>query len=86
MAFVITGLCAGVKDGACIEACPVDAIHGKPEDEILHIDPARCIDCDVCAIACPVDAIFRDKDVPEKWKRYIAINQDYFLKEYEKAG
>jgi ferredoxin len=79
MAFVITKLCIGVKDGACTEVCPVDAIHGREEDEMLFIDPDRCIDCDVCAISCPVNAIFRDKEVPEKYKEYIAINRDYFL-------
>lgn len=27
MAYVITDACAGVKDAACVEVCPVDAIH-----------------------------------------------------------
>lgn len=81
MAFVITQPCIGVKDGACIEACPVDAIHGRPEDPMLYIDPKRCIDCDVCAIACPVDAIFREREVPEEWQAFIEVNRDYFLQE-----
>jgi ferredoxin len=32
MAYVINEPCIGVKDGSCVEACPVDAI--TPEDMV----------------------------------------------------
>ncbi len=57
MAYVIAEPCVGVKDTACVDACPVDCIHpkknttyddGRPTfDEVsqLYIDPIECIDC-----------------------------------------
>ena len=80
MTFVITEPCIGVKDGACVKACPVDCIEGRPADPQLYIDPERCVDCDVCATVCPVDAIFPEHKVPDKWKNYIGINNEYFGK------
>src|ERR1700682_4775246 len=70
MAFVIAEPCIGVKDTACVDACPVDCIHPKKdavyEDgrsgfndvEQLYIDPVECIDCGACVPVCPVSAIF----------------------------
>lgn len=78
MAFVITEPCIGVKDGVCAKACPVDCIEGRPDDPMLYIDPARCIDCDVCAMVCPVDAIYPEPKVPEKWAHFKQVNKDYF--------
>jgi len=40
--------------GACVEACPVDAI--KLEDK-AKVDPETCIDCGTCVDECPVEAI-----------------------------
>ena len=52
MAYQITD--AGIKCGACIASCPVEAIsmvNGK-----VTIDPAKCISCGTCAAVCPVGA------------------------------
>jgi NAD-dependent dihydropyrimidine dehydrogenase PreA subunit len=84
MAFVITEPCVGVKDGSCIDVCPVDCIHPMPSDpafqeaDQLYIDPTVCIDCNVCAAVCPVDAIFEDNDVPEQWAEFRALNEGYY--------
>jgi ferredoxin len=40
--------------GACVEACPVDAIT-MPEKAI--VDAEICTECGVCVDECPVDAI-----------------------------
>ena len=67
MTYVIAEPCIGVKDTACVDACPVDCIHpkksatyddGRPSfDEVsqLYIDPIECIDCGaLCRSArCP---------------------------------
>ncbi len=37
MPHVITEPCIGVKDTACTEVCPVDAIHGTEESEQYFI-------------------------------------------------
>ena len=84
MAYVIAEPCIGTKDTACVDACPVDCIHPKKEDEkhageeMLYIDPVECIDCGACVPVCPVSAIFALDDQPEKWKDYADRNAKYF--------
>lgn len=52
MAFKINETCLGC--GACLGACPVDAI--KMEGAVAVIDPDKCVDCGSCAGVCPVGA------------------------------
>jgi len=84
MAYVICEPCIDVKDTACVEVCPVDAIHPHPDtDEFeevdqLFINPEECIDCGACQPECPVDAIYEDVDVPEEWEDFIEKNRAYF--------
>lgn len=84
MAYIITEPCIGTRDKSCVDVCPVDCIHGKPDEDeskgMLYIDPEVCIDCGACVSACPVEAIYADSDVPEKWKNYIEINAEFFKK------
>ena len=89
MAYIIAEPCIGVKDTACVDACPVDCIHpkknttyndGRPGfDDVpqLYIDPVECIDCGACVPVCPVSAIFALDDLPEKWKHYTELNESY---------
>jgi NAD-dependent dihydropyrimidine dehydrogenase PreA subunit len=59
MAYVIAEPCIGTKDTACVDACPVDCIHPrKNEDDYatetqLYIDPVECIDCGACVPVAP---------------------------------
>ncbi len=84
MTYVITNPCVGVKDGSCVDVCPVDCIHpapGEPEfeqAEQLYINPDECIDCGACEPACPVSAIFEESAVPAEWQNFIKINADYY--------
>ncbi len=84
MTYVITSPCIGVKDGACVDVCPVDCIHpaeGEADYEDfpqLYINPDECIDCGACEPACPVTAIFEESAVPAQEKSYIQINADHF--------
>ena len=86
MTYVITQPCVGVKDGSCVDVCPVDCIHpaaGEPnydQFDQLYINPDECIDCGACEPACPVAAIFEESAVPEQWKEYTQLNADYFRK------
>jgi len=84
MAFVIGTPCIGVKDMACLDACPTDAIHAYPDSPQLYIEPATCIDCAACESACPVKAIYPGDQVPAAEKKFIAINSDFF-KTFDKA-
>jgi ferredoxin len=89
MSHYITEPCIGTKDTACVDVCPVDCIHPRPEAadfaaaEMLYIDPATCIDCGLCVDECPVQAIFPEDDLPEAWQGYAEINRQYFAR---KAG
>jgi ferredoxin len=84
MAYVICEPCIGVKDTACSEVCPVEAIHpmkdedGFEEAEQLFIDPDECIECGACAAECPVQAIFPEDEVPEEWQYFIEKNAKHF--------
>ena len=85
MAYVIAEPCIGVKDTTCVDACPVDCIHPKKNEDdfaaepLLYIDPVACIDCGACVPVCPVSAIFPINQLPEKWKRYAEINAKYYI-------
>jgi len=78
MTYVITQPCIGVKDGSCIDVCPVDCIDGSPETDMLYIDPEVCVDCAACTSVCPVGAIFADDEVPPEWAGFTTLNADYF--------
>lgn len=84
MAYVIAEPCIGTKDTACVDACPVDCIHPKKDEEkfgseeMLYIDPVECIDCGACVPVCPVSAIFALDDLPEKWAEFTQRNAAFF--------
>lgn len=89
MAYVIAEPCIGTKDTACVDACPVDCIHPKQDEEdfetaeLLYIEPDECIDCGACVPVCPVSAIFALEDLPEKWDEYTEKNAAYYGKTAE---
>jgi len=89
MAYVIAPPCVGVKDTACVDACPVDCIHpGRSETEFaespqLYIDPDACICCGACVPACPVSAIFLAEEIPPQWKESVQTNAEWFASKNE---
>ena len=92
MAYIIAEPCIGVKDTACVDACPVDCIHPRRDEtdfELatqLYIDPQECIDCGACVPVCPVQAIFELDDLPEKWARFTQINAERYQPMGRQAG
>jgi NAD-dependent dihydropyrimidine dehydrogenase PreA subunit len=84
MTYVIVQPCVGLKDGSCVDVCPVDCIHPAPGEsdfeqfDQLYINPDECIDCGACEPACPVSAIFEESAVPAQYKEYIQINADWY--------
>lgn len=78
MPYVITEPCIDVKDGTCVDVCPVDCIHTTDGDRMYYIDPDGCIDCSACVNVCPVDAIYSTYDMPAGQEKYEEINAAYF--------
>jgi ferredoxin len=76
--YVIAEPCVGVKEGSCVDVCPVACIHTTPESPQFYIDPDICIACEQCVLVCPVDAIFLDQDLPPEWQHFAQINADFF--------
>ena len=89
MTYVITEACIGVKAAACVDVCPVDAIHPRKDEpgftdaEQLFINPDECICCGMCEPACPVNAIYDEFDVPEEYQAYIAKNREAFVEAWK---
>jgi NAD-dependent dihydropyrimidine dehydrogenase PreA subunit len=84
MAYVIAEPCIGTKDSACVDACPVDCLHPKKDEngyadtDQLFIDPVECIDCGACVPVCPVSAIYAGDDLPERWAEFQDKNAAHF--------
>ena len=55
MTYIIAEPCVGLKDKACVPACPVDCIYEG--EKMLYIHPEECIDCAACEPVCPVTAV-----------------------------
>ena len=71
MSYVITELC--IRDGSCVEVCPVACIHTTPEAPQFYIDPDICIECEQCVVVCPVEAVFLDIELPDQ---YLKAEED----------
>jgi ferredoxin len=80
MAYVVTRLCQGCKDTACMTVCPVDCFYepNEPSAELpdmLYINPDECIDCDACVPECPWEAIYAEADVPSVFADDTPLNK-----------
>ena len=79
MSHIIGSKCVDVKDGACIDVCPVDCIYESLEQ--MFIQPDDCIDCGACIPACPVEAIWDSEDLAIQMGEW-----EYVDKKYENFG
>jgi Fe-S-cluster-containing dehydrogenase component len=72
--------------GACITACPYNAIHINPDTG----KAIKCIQCGQCVDRCPADAIFMttEEDLAKRDKdgRMIKLHEKYSEILYSKEG
>ena len=76
MSYIIGNKCIGVKDGVCIEVCPIDECITEGTDS-MYINPDTCIDCGACLQECPVEAIYDSEDQAIKNGELDAVNKNY---------
>jgi Fe-S-cluster-containing hydrogenase component 2 len=83
MSYIIGSKCLEVKDGACMDVCPVDCIYESIEQ--MFINPDECIDCGACVPACPVEAIWDSEKMAVRMGEgeYIEKNYGHFGLTYE---
>jgi ferredoxin len=77
MTYVVAEPCVNCRYTDCALVCPVEAFH--LDDDMLHINPETCIDCDACVPECPVEAIFAEANVPPEWAHFTQMNADKAL-------
>ena len=76
MSYIIGNKCVGVKDGICIEVCPIeDTIVEGPDS--MYINPDTCIDCGACLPECPVDAIYDSEEDAIEAGELEAVQNNY---------
>lgn len=82
MAYVITDTCT--KDELCVEACPVDCIHPKKDEDSftdaphLYVNPADCIDCGACVPVCPTSSVFPIDELPADLAQFAEVNAAHY--------
>ncbi|UCE74448.1 MAG: 4Fe-4S dicluster domain-containing protein [Methanomassiliicoccales archaeon] len=54
--YEIQFVCLQCEDPECVAVCMKNAIE-RGEDQIIRIDPDKCIGCRMCVVACPYGAI-----------------------------
>jgi len=93
MSYIIGNRCVSVCDTGCVDACPVDCIHGpidvdgsgaevstleSLEGMQLYINPDECIDCGACLPECPVQAIYEsEEDCIEEEGDEFTVKKNY---------
>jgi NAD-dependent dihydropyrimidine dehydrogenase PreA subunit len=82
MAYVITETCT--KDELCVQACPVDCIHPKQDEDgfadapQLYVNPVECIDCGACIPVCPTNSIYTLEELPAEFARFADLNATHY--------
>lgn len=56
-----------IQCGACVSACPVNAIV-QLKNGVVHVKRDACIGCMSCVAACPYDVMYFDTDLAVAFK------------------
>ena len=76
MSYIIGNKCIGVKDGICIEVCPIDQCIMEGENS-MYINPELCINCGACIYECPVNAIYDSEEQAIDFGEVEAVHNNY---------
>jgi NAD-dependent dihydropyrimidine dehydrogenase PreA subunit len=76
MSYIIGNKCIDVKDGVCIEVCPIEDCIMEAE-ESMYINPETCINCGACIYECPVNAIYESEDEAIDFGEVKAVHNNY---------
>lgn len=62
--------------GACVNTCPVDALHVKKDGMYysVHVDDSRCVNCGKCLLVCPVNVPANSQHIIASYIGYIDDN------------
>ena len=74
MTYVVAEPCVNCRYTDCALVCPVEAFH--LDDDMLHINPETCIDCDACVPECPVEAIYSEEEIPDGQESFLKLNAE----------
>ncbi|HUO59541.1 MAG TPA: 4Fe-4S dicluster domain-containing protein [candidate division Zixibacteria bacterium] len=83
---VITDRCKKDPTHKCITVCQRKAIGPKKDDPAyatvpqMYINPKKCLSCGDCIAVCESKAIFAIEELPEEFKKFAAINAEFFKK------
>lgn len=88
MSYVIIGKCMGERYGACVDVCPVEAMHyGDHEGAaMMVIHPDTCIDCGACLPECPILAIVDTEDQAPEWAEYNKAAAEMWPNATDRSG
>lgn len=68
--------CRHCNPAPCLQACPAGAIGRDELQDLVQIDPGKCIACAMCAMVCPFDAITFHPQSDGMLARLVAVKCD----------
>ena len=85
MSYIIGNKCVGVKDGVCVEVCPIEDCIVEGENS-MYINPDLCVNCGACIFECPVEAIYDSEEDAIHNGELDAVHKNYEFFNFNYSG
>ena len=85
MSYIIGNKCVGVKDGVCVEVCPIEDCIVEGENS-MYINPDLCVNCGACIFECPVEAIYDSEEDAIHNAALDAVHKNYEFFNFKYSG